>query len=719
VPIVLAPPGAGYAGTIAVNQDGSRFSDGSTLYDGSFNVLGSFKNLSALAYRMGGATFSANGANLYAYVWTQKQIPLALTINVANQQVTSTSPAMALGGNPAVIGRPFAVDASGMILSVELNGIGFDDAAVNLNYSNSLAVPQLLSQLGETSGSGGPLTGGTLMSSPSTTFAFAPAAYFGATQGQSTLSAGALQLTSPAASAPGPVDIKLLFPDGIEAYVPQQFSYGVTPLDAILSGSSPGGGAGGELDAFGLPLNVGNDGITIGGVSAPITSPTTQNPAYTGDDFTATSLAFNFPPNTPGWADLVLTSASGSGTLPKSIFYAQSVTDYATSDTLSFALYDSSRNYVYLSAGDHIDVFSVSSGSFLTPLQPPAVGSKKQFEGLALTPNGQYLLAADLADGSLAAINPTTPSDNFVVSLVTQGNHPSSCTYGPLMVAADNLSHAYVVYGALVGPLNCGPGGLVSEVNLTAKTSSALFPYTTQSFVAASSNGSVMAFGGGIGSLANTLFNPTTQGTVTTATLPVPIALSISGDGNVLSSGTAFISSAGYVTSRMATPPLFYPNGIYAALENPSLNASGSLYYWAYPNYVDIVDVQHGISRLRFSLNETVTKTESPMAIDAGGQHIFLITNKGLTVVDLGNAPLSVGHLSQTTASPGNQITVRGSGFENRIVVTVGSISASVSYTDSQTLTITVPNATTGLQDLVLTNPDGTTYTLVSAINIQ
>ena len=107
------------------------------------------------------------------------------------------------------------------------------------------------------------------------------------------------------------------------------------------------------------------------------------------------------------------------------------------------------------------------------------------------------------------------------------------------------------------------------------------------------------------------------------------------------------------------------------------------------------------------------------MAIDSSGQRIFLITNKGLTIVDLGNAPLSVGHFSETSAFTGNQVEVRGSGFENGITATLGGVTASLTFTDPQTLTLTVPIANTGPEDLVLTNPDGTTYTLQNAIRVQ
>jgi hypothetical protein len=156
-----------------------------------------------------------------------------------------------------------------------------------------------------------------------------------------------------------------------------------------------------------------------------------------------------------------------------------------------------------------------------------------------------------------------------------------------------------------------------------------------------------------------------------------------------------------------ATPPPLY---------RPLLNASGSLYYIAYPNYFEIVDVLHARLLMRFSLNETIQATASPLAIDAGGRHVYLATDKGLTIVDLGAAPLAIGHLSQQTAGAGSQVTVRGSGFDSSITATVGGEPASVNVTDENTLTLTVPAAGGGPEDILLTRGDGATYTMENGI---
>jgi hypothetical protein len=94
---------------------------------------------------------------------------------------------------------------------------------------------------------------------------------------------------------------------------------------------------------------------------------------------------------------------------------------------------------------------------------------------------------------------------------------------------------------------------------------------------------------------------------------------------------------------------------------------------------------------MRFALTETFQDTATPLAIDSGGRFVYLLTDKGLTVVDFGAAPLSVGHLSGQTAAPGSTVVLRGSGFDSGTTATVGGVAASVNFTDENTLTLTIP----------------------------
>jgi hypothetical protein len=199
--------------------------------------------------------------------------------------------------------------------------------------------------------------------------------------------------------------------------------------------------------------------------------------------------------------------------------------------------------------------------------------------------------------------------------------------------------------------------------------------------------------------------------------------VSVSADGNVLTANHILGDLSGNMLGSIAQPIPFYANSTNSfnppnLLLSPQLNDSGSLLYLPYPNYFEIIDVAHAALRTRFSLTETITYTGSAIAIDSGGRNVYLITDKGLTVVDLGAAPLSIGHLSPQTAPAGTQIAVRGSGFDSTVTATVGGVAVlSISVNDENTLTLTLPSAPSGPQDIVLTRTsDGETYTLENGV---
>jgi IPT/TIG domain len=194
----------------------------------------------------------------------------------------------------------------------------------------------------------------------------------------------------------------------------------------------------------------------------------------------------------------------------------------------------------------------------------------------------------------------------------------------------------------------------------------------------------------------------------------------------VTASYWTFSDGVGNALGHLARPDIYYaydfttpgPLGNLSQLQQPKLNDSGSLYFLAYPNLIDIVDVQHATLRMRFSLAETISNTATPFAIDSGGRYIYTVTNKGLTIIDLGQALLSIGSLNPAAASAGTQVVVRGSGFMLSTVASVGGKSATVHFTDENTLTVAIPEVPSGPADIVLTNSDGTTYTLENAVQI-
>jgi hypothetical protein len=719
----------------AVNTDGSRFvgSNNSAygLYDGNGNLIGDLPNPWPSTLDADAAfVFSADGSTLYRVGGFN--LTATLVYDVASLTLKGVAPTISAAPNSNSVFFPVlaGVDATGMIFGIQNLGISFDDSTFYQTYGTTS--PTGFESLW-VSPNAGPLSGGTVSAPNTYDPGLIPDVWYGQIRGSVPQTSGySVNMTSPPADALGPVNLKLIYPDGTEGFIPQGFTYSAYPQYSILSGASPSGGVPGQISGYGLPADGSGAGMTIGGTTATIIPP--ANPP-SGVPQPSTFLNYTIPAGNPGWADLAVTTANGSGSLPKSVFYAKSVTDYSSPDTFTAVLYDRKRNQVYLSANDHIDVFSMSSLEFVTALRPQILGTNSLFGGLALTPDGSQLLAANILDGSLAVMNPDSPSSTSAVHVATISGQ-NNCTVGPLYVAATSNGNAFVVTGSVPGTSGCSPQGNVYIVNLTTKavTSPGVaacnlfepYPFTTTLGVDSPLGGSTVVMGGGTYGSACIYSVPSgTYAPIASSTSD--FSASISPDGNILSTGVVLGDpSSGATVGRLAHPVALYGAGLNTYSENalptnalldPRFNDSGSLYYWAFPNYFEIVDVPTGRLRIRFSLSETIQNVAAPLALDAG-HDVFLITNQGLTVVDLGSAPLSIGHLSTNNVSPGSLVQVRGSGFASGISVKVGGVAATGTFTDENTLTFTVPAVASGVQDLTLTNPDGDSYTLQNAILI-
>jgi len=168
-----------------------------------------------------------------------------------------------------------------------------------------------------------------------------------------------------------------------------------------------------------------------------------------------------------------------------------------------------------------------------------------------------------------------------------------------------------------------------------------------------------------------------------------------------------------------------------AIQEGPSLqfDQSGALLYAVVNGIgIDIMDARSGQLRERVRLSEQilsgateVLQTPSKvMAVTPAGDRVFLLTNAGLTIVDLDAVPLGIGSVTPNAGSPGTVVTVRGTGFASGTSATANGSSANVSFVDSSTLKITIPAAlTNGPTQFILVNPDGSKFALDAAFLVQ
>lgn len=728
--------GTSYGSIGAVNSDGSRFivaplTGTPGVYTNTLSPLGTLPGSFEIGPGLvGGVIFSPDGSRIYINgVYNGKAV--ILTVDGTTLQVLGTAPAAFTDpvGTSGYDGTsaPFALDGAGVLLGIQNFGIGFEDPAFVQNY-----VPNVSGSNGSTefiAVFGGPLAGGTT-SSLLRTANLTPDVWFNQTRGTTTPPlGGSVSFTSPLSDTPGPVNVKFIFPDGMQWYYPQLFSYSTNPEYAITSGSSPDGGAPARVLGYGMPFDGSTGTVKVGGNPATITTKVGQYPPLSGEPYPSTILAYTFPAGNPGWSDLQVTSQIGSGTLPKSVFYAKSVKDYASSDTFTAVLLDSKRNQVYLAAGDHIDVFSTSSNQFVTSLTPASQGGTKKFVGMALTPDGSQLLVTDLLDGSLAVINPDNPSSTFSIPIVAPYSTSSTCTSGPLYVAAIAGNQAFVATGGLPA-MGCSASGTLYIVNLQTHAVAQPSAYSQCGLYAsglsfpnafsidASSDGNYLVTGGT--PYAGACMYSASTSTYTSLPTDYGFGIAISGDANVLFGGHTLSDIDSNRLGSFAQPIAYYGNssGLSTELLYPRLNASGSMLYVAYPNWFEVLDVPHGSLRLRFALTETIQANPMPLAIDSGGRFVYLLTDKGLTVVDMGEALLSIGHISQPKTGPGGTVTLRGSGFDASVTATVGGVAATLTVVDENTATLTVPSAASGPEDIVLTRGDGTSYTLESGLTL-
>ena len=158
------------------------------------------------------------------------------------------------------------------------------------------------------------------------------------------------------------------------------------------------------------------------------------------------------------------------------------------------------------------------------------------------------------------------------------------------------------------------------------------------------------------------------------------------------------------------------------------MNASGSLLYTPVgpdgdeSNAITITDTNHGTWVGQILLAEQILPlAQSAVDLDEVGSRLFVLTNKGLTLVQLGPTPVSIGYLSPANGSTsgGTAVTIRGSGFESGATVSFGGTSATATFVDGQTLQVVTSPGTLGGVRVSVGNPDGTSYSLDAAFNYE
>ena len=197
-------------------------------------------------------------------------------------------------------------------------------------------------------------------------------------------------------------------------------------------------------------------------------------------------------------------------------------------------------------------------------------------------------------------------------------------------------------------------------------------------------------------------------------------------DASLTLAGTPAIAELEQISARVAVPGIaLHPSG--ALLYQPFLTgpAPAAPPATGIRGGVDIVDTHSGQLRLRIFLPEPLAMLSSDtdglhggfLAVDENGQRIFALTTSGLTIVQLASVPLGIGSVTPGSgpAIGGTTVTIRGSGFQSGIKVSIGGKAAMASFKDMNTLTVVTPAVSAGAQQIVLTNPDGESVSLDAA----
>jgi len=697
-----------------------------------------------------GMVYSPDGTKLFVadeILFTEcgPNYPLILTFDTGTYSLTGVAPAFEepTGKQPCdpplyFQGNPLAADNSGLVFSNSsrvntpyTHGLVIDDA---FNLQNLLSLPvgppyPQVSSMDEAALDASLNTGLGQIS-----FDVLPDVWFANARATSTqFNGGLVSVTAPPSSTTGVVNVKAVLPDGWFSLTPQSFSYGSKVLFLGGNSGSVDGGAALALVGYGL---VGNNGtppnVTIGGQSAKVTA------AGKYQDFNDSGFNADYPflgidevlvvvpPGSPGAADVTVTSEAGTATLPKAFNFVP-ISDYSSTNTFTYVLYDPQRHWVYLSAGDHIDVFSVDSEQFLTPIVPPAVSQARQIRGLALTPDNSKLLAANLADISVAIINPDNPSSSTAIQIPL--NLANASAVGDVVATSTGKVFVDGISGTFSG---CS--GQLWELDLTSLKSTLRtdvpFPGLQiggNQFSRTTSGSDALFTSPECGSY---LWSASTDKIIKSSS--VSDGGNASGDGHWFASDYVFLDAQMIPHMQAQVPEFFSIAREFTDWPGEKMNASGSLLYTPVPtglgnaesNGIDITDTNSGTWLGQVLLSEQMNASQpaqSTMDYDETGNRLFVITNKGLTVVQLAAPPLSIGYLNPSTGSTsgGTSVTLRGSGFESGATVSLGGAQATTTFVDRSTLQIVTPPGSAGGARVFIQNPDGTSYSLDSGFVYQ
>lgn len=687
-------------------------SNGIDFFDANLNLIAT---VPAVGDRYWGMTFSPDGKYLYCVV-SLGGLPFIITVDASLYSVVRVAPATGtdiagfLRVPPEFIEQPIAADNSGLVFGLGEKGVVIDDSTYSVDPTK--ATPGIHAIIAKPDS--GALSGSTQVQISTQVYSTLPAVWFGTriANSESIDNAGQVSVTTPPAKAAGPVNIKIFPPDGYAHMMPQAFTYGTVITSIRNSVCAAAGGCSADIFGFGLSGNISQTTVKIGDNTAPVQAINyfDSNRPY---PYSLEYLTVTVPPGVPGRADVTVITPIGSATLPGGLLYAKSVQRFPSSQRYNALLYDKSRQLLYASTDSSIVRYSVSTGTFLSPITPPRLTTQSQFQGLALTPDGSKLLAANQMDVSVAVIDPDNPTNAIAIPVPVPAN-----TSGPQFLAATSTGKAIISMGRVTAEPAPGPLFVLDlgTMQIKASTDPNVSTLGDPLPVSGTSDGSMVMVG------TTLMWSAVTDAfTLFDAAGPGGAMTGAAGDGNLFAAGPVLVDRDLNSTVGWGIPDEIAILFNISQQMDIALNNSGSLWFLPYADHLAILDSLHGAVIRDISLQNRLNLWTKVIAVDDTAQHIFLSDVQGLTVYEFLAAPLAIGSVTPSVVSStgSSLVKIRGSGFQAGTTVTVSGKTASAILVDPNTLQVTMPANPVGPAQMVLQNPDGDSYRLDAAVVYQ
>jgi hypothetical protein len=599
------------------------------------------------------------------------------------------------------------VDETGLIFGVQDHGVVFVDGAGSLHTGNA-QLDETGYNLGYLTPTGGPIGVATPVQANVLAGVNSdlgePTVYFGASQATAVnLDATHLTLsaTSPVATYPGPVNLFSFTPSGAISLLPLGFSYGPSIVYPATNASVAQGGGPAEIFTFGAGTNAGAIQIGVGASVAP--SSVQPGNGYIPYPFlNLQTLPFTVPAGSPGTTAMSVSAPTGSTSLSDGFTYYSALKQFnLSSPKLQQGVYDSTRQEIFFSNVDHIEVFSPQQGAWGSPIALPVTSGTRSLVGISISPDGKSLAVADSGTGTIVTLNPDQPSGAKSYSVQFSDNDGS---YTPTSVAATN-SGVYFVVGPNFDFLTYS-SGVVSTIkpSLPTEPHNRVVETPDGATVAANFEGYMIL----VDTTAGTTSNPFYSNEADFADLAV------SAGGTPIVEADAFLDQTPVVAGTVSYNDAQTQD--VSVVFGQKLLSDGSLLLQPLTNQIDVIDTSTGLLRHRISLPVTISNVFDATVLDENDNALFVITSTGIAEIPLDQLPLAAGIAAPLEiGTGGGMITILGNGFTTGTDVTVDGKPVPATVVDQHTLRILAPADVPHTAKLVISNRAGQSITVQNA----